>query len=96
MKLNEYSNHFPPSNSNIKFNRIDKEYKGIFYGDNTAKKYFEGGAHFEYNDLCKRLEILFKSRPIKVENDILINRIESKKLLKKHKTDKLIGKIQKI
>jgi len=30
-------------------------YKGVFYGDDTEQKYFEGGAHFEYHDLCKRL-----------------------------------------
>ena len=32
-----------------------KDYKGVFYGDNSEKKYFEWGAHFSYKDLHKRL-----------------------------------------
>lgn len=30
-------------------------YKGIFYGDDTEQMYYEGGAHFQYKDICKRL-----------------------------------------
>ena len=36
------------------------EYKGIYYNDNTEQQYYEGGAHFKYNDLYKLLEELVK------------------------------------
>lgn len=39
-----------------------EEYKGIFYGDNTEKKYYEGGAHFQYGDLVKVLLSLKKQQ----------------------------------
>jgi len=38
------------------------EYKGVFYNDNSEHKYYENGAHFQYYDLCKRLNYLKKSR----------------------------------
>ena len=34
------------------------EYKGIFYNDDNEHKFFEYGAHFQYNDLCSRLDYL--------------------------------------
>ena len=34
-------------------------YKGIFFKEETEQRYFEGGAHFQYKDLCRRLEKLF-------------------------------------
>ena len=34
------------------------EYKGIYYGESKPQKFFEGGAHFKYSDLYKRLELL--------------------------------------
>lgn len=37
---------------------IDENYKGIFYDDDSEKKYYEYGAHFLYKDLYKRLERL--------------------------------------
>ena len=36
------------------------DYKGIFYEDNSERKYYEGGAHFKYKDLYKILEELSK------------------------------------
>ena len=36
------------------------EYKGVFYNDNTEQKYYEHGAHFQFKDLCKRLDIILK------------------------------------
>ncbi len=32
-------------------------YKGIYFGDDQGQKYTDpdNGAHFEYNDLCKRM-----------------------------------------
>ena len=35
-----------------------EEYKGIYYGDESEKKYFEGGAHFKYIKLYQILEKL--------------------------------------
>ena len=32
-----------------------ENYKGIFYNDEKEKKYYEGGAHFKYSDLVKKL-----------------------------------------
>ena len=34
-------------------------YKGVFYNEETENKYYEGGAHFTFKDLCRRLEKLF-------------------------------------
>ena len=42
-----------------------EEYKGIYYGDNTEQKFYEGGAHFKYIELYKRLEIIFKQQQSK-------------------------------
>jgi hypothetical protein len=56
------------------------EYKGIYYNDNTEQKYYEGGAHFKYNDLYKILEELVKKenskkipKTIKNVSSLLIN-----------------------
>lgn len=35
-------------------------YKGLFYGDDSKKQYFDYGAHFKYKDLVKKLEELKK------------------------------------
>lgn len=32
-----------------------KEYKGFFYGNNEEKEYYEGGAHFSYQQLVMKL-----------------------------------------
>lgn len=37
------------------------EYKGVFYGDNNEQRYYEHGAHFQFKDLCKRLEALLRT-----------------------------------
>ena len=34
-------------------------YKGIFFKEDTEQRYYEGGAHFQYKDICRRLEKLF-------------------------------------
>ena len=39
-----------------------EEYKGIYYGDESERKFFEGGAHFKYSKLYKILEKLAKER----------------------------------
>ena len=38
------------------------DYKGIFYEDNSERKYYEGGAHFSYSDLVYELNQLIKER----------------------------------
>lgn len=38
---------------------VDHEnFKGIYFQDNNEQQYFEGGAHFSYKVLCKKLEKL--------------------------------------
>ena len=34
-------------------------YKGVFYGGDTEQRYYEGGAHFQYKDLVRRLEKVY-------------------------------------
>ena len=36
------------------------DYKGIYYGECKDQHFYEGGAHFKYIELYRRLEILFK------------------------------------
>jgi hypothetical protein len=43
---------------NSKDGRDLHKYKGIFYGDNQERKYFEGGAHFNYLELNRRLKFI--------------------------------------
>ena len=39
----------------------DEEYKGFFYNNNEEEqKFYEGGAHFSYNELYKILDKLSK------------------------------------
>ena len=48
-----------------------EEYKGIYYNDNSEKRYYEGGAHFRYSDLVKALSILQrKNAPQKSSIDL--------------------------
>lgn len=35
---------------------LGDDYKGIYFNDDNEQQYFEGGAHFQYKDLCYRLE----------------------------------------
>lgn len=48
-----------------------EEYKGIFYNDNSEKRYYEGGAHFRYYDLVKALSVLQRKAPQKNSIDLL-------------------------
>src|SRR5690606_24712617 len=36
-------------------------YKGEYYNDDNETKYYEGGAHFKYRDLCNRLEAVIRT-----------------------------------
>ena len=51
-----------------------QEYKGIYYGETNEQKFYEGGAHFKYIELYRRLEILYRQQvlidPIKAVNFI--------------------------
>lgn len=38
------------------------EYKGIYYGEESERKYFEGGAHFKYLHLYKVLDKLSREQ----------------------------------
>ena len=37
------------------------DYKGVFYDDDTEQRYYEHGAHFQFKDLCLRLENVIRS-----------------------------------
>lgn len=37
-----------------------EEYKGIYYNENAEQPYYEGGAHFKYNELYEILEEIAK------------------------------------
>ena len=39
-----------------------EEYKGIYYGDTSEQKFYEGGAHFRYIDLYHCLEKIYKQQ----------------------------------
>ena len=38
------------------------DYKGIYYGECKDQHFFEGGAHFKYIELYRRLELLYKQQ----------------------------------
>jgi len=68
-----------------------EEYKGIYYGDESERKYFEGGAHFKYIKLYKILEKIARERNMKErENEFYIHKRNnlSNSLNKKSMKDK--------
>ena len=52
-------------------------YKGIFYNDEKEKKYYEGGAHFKYSDLVKKLLTLIKENNEKLCSEISKNSLQN-------------------
>ena len=41
-------------------NEIEYEnYKGVYYDDTNEEKYYEGGAHFKYEEMCLILERVY-------------------------------------
>lgn len=55
----------PNTNNNV------LNYKGIYYEEEPEQKYFEGGAHFSFYNLCQRLEeILLTISPERRGNSI--------------------------
>ena len=59
-----------------------EEYKGIYYGDETEQKFYEGGAHFKYNKLYQILEKLAKERNAKEKKQELLYVKKNNKLNK--------------
>jgi len=57
---NNNNNNNKNNHNNINNNHNDNNinYKGIYFNDNTEKKYYEAGAHFSYKDLCSKLDKL--------------------------------------
>ena len=56
------------------------EYKGIFYEDNSERNYYEGGAHFSYEELFNTL--------LNIQKQQAINENKNKSLNKKNEIDK--------
>ena len=74
-----------------------EEYKGIYYGDETEQKFYEGGAHFKYNKLYKILEILVKERNKKEkENKQELLYVHKNKNLNNKKNTKINKKTRNI
>ena len=50
-------------------------YKGLFYDNNEEDEpqFYEGGAHFSYNELCKILEKIVKKEKNENEKDLVVN-----------------------
>lgn len=46
-----------PEDAFCEYNQA-KDYKGVFFGDDSEKKFYEAGAHFSYKDLYRRLHDL--------------------------------------
>ena len=75
-----------------------EEYKGIYYGDESERKYFEGGAHFKYIKLYKILEKIARERNLKErENEFYIHKRNNlsnslnKKTMKDKKTRNIMS-----
>ena len=74
-----------------------EEYKGIYYGDETEQKFYEGGAHFKYSKLYKVLEILVKERNKKEkENKQELLYVHKNKNLNNKKNTKINKKTRNI
>ena len=76
------------------------EYKGIYYGDESERKYFEGGAHFQYIKLYKILEKISRERNLKErENEFYIHKRNNmssslnKKTMKDKKTRNIMSSL---
>ena len=74
-----------------------EEYKGIYYGDDTEQKFYEGGAHFKYSKLYKLLEILVEERKEKEkENKPELLYVHKNKNLNNSKNTKINKKTRNI
>jgi len=61
-KSDKFSSHNDGDDTDSEDHLCPKEnannYKGVFYNDDNEHKFYEFGAHFQYEDLCNRLEYL--------------------------------------
>ena len=59
------------------------EYKGIYYGEESERKFYECGAHFKYIHLYKILEKLSKEQKLKNQREKSIQKDKINHLLLK-------------
>ena len=69
-----------------------EEYKGIYYGDETEQKFYEGGAHFKYSRLYRILEKIARERNAKEKKQELLYVHKSNNLNKSNNNNKNIYK----
>lgn len=69
-------------------------YKGLFYNEEREKKYFEGGAHFKYNQLYRLLEKISSAQKVKLKREQLVKKGAFKKA-EKNKIKKSQEEIKK-
>ena len=69
-----------------------EEYKGIYYGDETEQKFYEGGAHFKYSRLYRILEKIAKERNAKEKKQELLYVHKANNLKKSNNNNKNIYK----
>ena len=55
------------------------DYKGIYYNDDNKQRYFEGGAHFKYNQLYRLLEKISSAQKVKLKREQLVKKGAFKK-----------------
>ena len=73
-----------------------EEYKGIYYGDETEQKFYEGGAHFKYSRLYRILEKLAKERNSKEKKQDLLYVHKVNNLYKSNNKNKVYKKTRNI
>jgi len=67
------------------YHQVGDNYKGIFYNEEEPEeRYYEHGAHFQFNDLCRRLE--------KVKKAFTGSRRDEHKELDKERNSQILGK----
>ena len=70
------------------------DYKGIYYNDDNKQRYFEGGAHFKYNQLYRLLEKISSAQKVKLKREQLVKKGAFKKA-EKNKIKKSQEEIKK-
>lgn len=70
------------------------DYKGIYYNDDNKQRYFEGGAHFKYNQLYRLLEKISSAQKVKLKREQLVKKGAIKKA-EKNKNKKSQEEIKK-
>ena len=80
------------SEDEIADNKNINDYKGVFYKEDTEQLYYEGGSHFSFKDICKRLEKLFWMLSLERRGPSLYS---DQKPLENEKNGKIKNKIQK-